>query len=79
MGKFGYRYTVLYRRTECRNFLYIAILIWWLLFGVILCPLSPVYNDTTQLNSTRRRVELSCELSRFGHPLRRTTPIADGR
>jgi len=33
----------------------------------------------TQLNSTRRRVELSCELSRFGHPLRRTTPIADGR
>ena len=33
----------------------------------------------TQLNSTRRQVELSCELSRFGHPLRRTTPIADGR
>jgi len=29
--------------------------------------LSPVYSDTTQLNSTRRRVELSCELSRFGH------------
>ena len=23
-------------------------------------PLRPVYSDTTQLNSTRRRVELSC-------------------
>ena len=41
--------------------------------------LSPVYSDTTQLNSTSSWVELSCELSRFGHPLRRTTPIADGR
>jgi len=36
-------------------------------------PLSPIYSDTTQLD-----VKLSCELSRFGHPLRRTTPIADG-
>jgi len=27
--------------------------------------LSPVYSDTTQLNSTSS--ELSCELSRFGH------------
>jgi len=42
--------------------------------------LSPVYSDTTQLNSTLLDVELSwVELRRFGHPLRRTTPIADGR
>jgi len=34
----------------------------------------------TQLNSTQLDVELSrVELRRFGHPLRRTTPIADGR
>ena len=59
-----HQYESEYRCAECRrNFRFCSI-----------TALSPVYSDTTQLNSTRRRVELSCvELCRckrgFSEPL----------
>ena len=70
-------YTVMYCWRAQRRLRMISCSVCWMRQHVLL---SPVYSDRTQLNSTQRRVELSwVELRRFGHPLRRTTPIADGR